>query len=137
MAKFWLENNEVCSDEDLSAFDEYQIEEIRYGLERGYDVSFYARPEFNLQQMKQICLGLETGVDVSVYAKPEFTPEQMDQIWQGLLLKLDVSIYAKPEFRVDQMQRIRMYLESGKSPEEAIKEEKEISDGFALLMSLF
>ena len=28
MAKFWLENDEVCSDEDLSVFDDHQFGEI-------------------------------------------------------------------------------------------------------------
>lgn len=32
MTKFWLENNEVCSDEDLSAFDECQTKVIRLGM---------------------------------------------------------------------------------------------------------
>ena len=39
MAKFWLENNEVKSDMDLSVFDHDQMREIYLGLERNLDVS--------------------------------------------------------------------------------------------------
>lgn len=53
MAKFWLENNEVKSDMDLSVFDHDQMREIYLGLERNLDVSAYARPEYNIYQMKK------------------------------------------------------------------------------------
>ncbi len=35
-------------------------------------MSWYARFEFNVEQMEEIRKGLEKGLDVSVYAKPEF-----------------------------------------------------------------
>ena len=47
MAKFWLENNEVKSDMDLSVFDHDQMREIYLGLERNLDVSAYAKSEYD------------------------------------------------------------------------------------------
>ena len=38
MIKFWLENNEVKSDMDLSIFDYGKMREIRLGLEHNLDV---------------------------------------------------------------------------------------------------
>ena len=40
-------------------FDDYQIYEIRLGLEDNLDVSFYSKPEFNWEQMEQIILALK------------------------------------------------------------------------------
>lgn len=51
-------------------FSEDQLDCIRWGLENNFDVSIYARPEYNLWQMHQICDGLEHGRDVSLYADP-------------------------------------------------------------------
>ena len=39
MAKFWLENNEVKSNMDLSIFNDAQMREIRLGLEENFDVT--------------------------------------------------------------------------------------------------
>ena len=48
-------------------FNEKQLKEIRLGLEKGLDVSIYAKPEFNNLQMKEIRLCLEKGLDISLY----------------------------------------------------------------------
>lgn len=53
MTKFWLENNEVKSDIDLSIFDYGQMREIRLGLEENFDVTLYAKPEYTHCQMKK------------------------------------------------------------------------------------
>ena len=53
-------------------FNEAQKMEILYGLTKGLDVTWYAKPEFDYLQMKQILSGLKTKIEVSVYAKPEF-----------------------------------------------------------------
>ena len=74
MAKFWLENDILKSDESLDKFDEDKKREIRLGLENGLtseQVSIYAKPEFDSWQMKQIRFGLEN---------PEFNWEKMDDI---------------------------------------------------------
>ena len=65
---------------DEVSFDEEQLESIIMGLEKGLDVTIYAKPEFDCCQMDEIRKGLESGVDVSVYAKPEFDRLQMHQI---------------------------------------------------------
>ena len=94
-------------------FNERQMQQIRFGLEKGLDVSSYAKLEFNEYQMQEIMLGLEGGLNVSIYAKSEFDSYQMNQIMLGLLDDLDISIYAKPEFDDAQMRQIRFGLKKG------------------------
>lgn len=99
--------------EKSGKFNYSQKEQISFGLQKGLDISIYAKPEFNKWQMEQIRFGLEKGLDVSVYAKKEFNSEQMRQIRYGLEKDIDVSIYAKPEFKAIQMYEIRLGLEKG------------------------
>lgn len=47
-------------------FDEYQLKEIRLGLESNVDTSIYANSEFDDIQMGLIRIGLEKGLDVSI-----------------------------------------------------------------------
>ncbi len=98
---------------DFKKFNQDQKEIIFSGIEKGLDVSIYAKPEFNAKQMYEIRLGLEEGLDVSIYAKPEFHYRQMWQIRLGLEKGLNVGIYAKPEFNWKQMEEIRFGLMSG------------------------
>ena len=44
------------------------MQEIRLGLEKKLNVSFYANMLYSCQQMKEIRLGLEAGLDVSSYS---------------------------------------------------------------------
>ena len=120
MAKFWLENGKVCSDEDLSVFDEYQMEEIRLGLEHGVDVSIYAKSEFNYEQMEQIRLGLEHGVDASIYAKSKINDCQMSQVRAGLEEGIDISAYVDPQF-VDSFE-VRNWLMSFSNEESLLEQ---------------
>lgn len=113
MAKFWLEDGEVKSDEPLNKFIQYQMEEIRLGLETGLDVSVYADPKYNTLQMAQIRLGRGQGMDVSVYANPKFDGWQMAQIRWGLEEGLDASVYADPRLDQYQMEQIRLGLGQG------------------------
>ena len=59
--------------------------QIRIGLQKGLDISFYADSKFAWEQMDEIRLGLEDKLDVSVYAKSEYSWEQMRQIREELL----------------------------------------------------
>ena len=61
-------------------FDEQQRNEIKFGIEKGLDVSWYARPEFNCSQMYVIFEGLNEGLDVSSYANPEYSLGKMQRI---------------------------------------------------------
>ena len=97
--------------EESGKFNYSQKEQISFGLQKGLDISIYAKPEFNNWQMEQIRFGLEKGLNVHIYAKPEFDYEQMRQIRIGLEQGLDVSVYAKAEFNNIQMQEIRLNLE--------------------------
>ena len=54
------------------------MKEIREGLEKNLDISFYANSKYNWEQMFHIKDGLEENLDVSIYAKPEFDYEQME-----------------------------------------------------------
>ena len=40
--------------QNYNYFNNYQMEQIRLGLEQGLDASNYAKPEFNFEQMRQI-----------------------------------------------------------------------------------
>ena len=52
---------------EYTKFNEKQMMEIRLGLEKGLDVSLYAKPEFDQYQMEEIRLCLEKGLDISPY----------------------------------------------------------------------
>ena len=61
-------------------FNVAQKNQIKEGIEKNLDISWYANPEFNKDQMVQIRLGLEEKLDVSIYAKTEFNAWQ---IWKN------------------------------------------------------
>ena len=109
--------------EESGKFNYSQKEQIRFGLEKGLDISIYAKPEFKGSQMEQIRFGLEKGLNAHIYAKPEFNYEQMRQIRLGLERGLDVSIYAKTEFDWSQMQEIRLRLEKSSDVNTYVKPE--------------
>lgn len=75
-------------------FNKQQLEQIKYGLKDGLtdeQISIYANPEFDDGQMNEIRYGLSLGLDVSRYAKPEFKSDVMISIRIGLQKGLDVS----------------------------------------------
>ena len=76
---------------------ENEIKYIRLGLEKGFDVSIYNKPEYDYAQMEAIYEGMEMGLDISWYAKPEFDAFTMRIIKLGLEKDVDVSSVAKPE----------------------------------------
>ena len=114
MAKFWLEDDKVKSDESLDEFDEYQMEQIRWGLEAGMNVSVYADPAFDSNQMVQIFVGLNEGLNVSIYADPLYNSLQMKQLRECLEEGLDVSVYNDPYLEWNKMYDIRCAMESSK-----------------------
>lgn len=74
-----------------------EIKYIRLGLEKGFDVSIYNKPEYDYAQMEAIYEGMEMGLDISWYAKPEFDAFTMRIIKLELEKGVDVSFVAKPE----------------------------------------
>lgn len=74
-----------------------EIRYIRLGLEKGFDVSIYNKPEYDYSQMEAIYEGMEKGLDISWYAKPEFDSFTMSIIKFGLEKGVDVSSVAKAE----------------------------------------
>ena len=109
--------------EESGKFNYSQKKQINFGLQKGLDISIYAKPEFKGSQMEQIRFGLEKGLNAHIYAKPEFDYEQMRQIRLGLERGLDVSIYAKTEFDWSQMQEIRLSLEKSSDVNTYVKPE--------------
>ena len=111
--------------EESGKFNYSQKEQISFGLQKGLDISIYAKPEFNGSQMEQIRFGLEKGLNAHIYAKPEFDYEQMRQIRIGLEQGLDVNVYAKAEFNNIQMQEIRLSLEKSSDVNTYVKSESD------------
>ena len=54
-------------------FDEYQLREIRLGIEHCVDITKYLLHEYTGDQMKQLRLGLQAGLDVSWYSTVSYT----------------------------------------------------------------
>ena len=90
---------------------ENEIKYIRLGLEKGFDVSIYNKPEYDYAQMEAIYEGMEQGLDVSWYAKPEFDNKQMHEIYMGLLNDVNVLLYATSKLDWNEMRTIRWELE--------------------------
>lgn len=119
-----MKNDEVMKKIEKSGkFNYSQKKQISFGLQKGLDISIYAKPEFDEDQMCEIRFGLEKGLNAHIYAKPEFNYEQMRQIRLGLERGLDVSIYAKTEFDWSQMQEIRLKLEKSSDVNTYVKPE--------------
>ena len=74
-----------------------EIKYIRLGLEKGFDVSIYNKPEYDYAQMETIYEGMEQGLDISWYANPKFDSFKMRILKLGLEKGVDVSSVAKPE----------------------------------------
>jgi len=68
---------EICKGKE---FNDQQIRKIRYGLEKGLDVSQYADPKYNEYQMGEIKYGLENNIDVSSYLDPSISTIDMLRI---------------------------------------------------------
>lgn len=62
-------------------------------------------------EIKYIRLGLEKGFDVSIYNKPEFDNKQMHEIYMGLLNDVNVLLYATSKLDWNEMRKIRWELE--------------------------
>ena len=90
-----------------------QIDEIEIGIQKGLNVTYYAKKEFLAIQMRQMRLGLEENLAVAKYAKPEYDWFQMEEIREGLKAGLDVSKYANPQMSYEVMREIRQGLTQG------------------------
>jgi hypothetical protein len=65
-------------------FDDFQLNEIRVGLDRGVNVSLYADRVYHWGQMQMIRNGLERNLDVSKYADPRVSLNDMILMYQKL-----------------------------------------------------
>lgn len=108
-----IENGVDISVYDDARYDDYQMCEIRLGLENGVDVTKYNNREYKYDLMRQIRFGLESGLKVDCYCNPFLNSEQMEQIRLGLISNVDVSIYADERYSSSKMQLLREGLEKG------------------------
>ncbi len=98
-------NNQVMKKYEAMGFDKGQMEEIRQGLEKGLDVSWYTSVDYDWFQMEEIKKGLERGLAVSVYARPEISYDRMRQIRKGLQEGVDLAEYQ--EYAAGYLRQIR------------------------------
>ena len=61
-----------------------QLDVIRQGLERGFDVSIYDDKRFDHLQMYEIFTGLKRNLDVSLFANVKYSFTLMGYISQAL-----------------------------------------------------
>ena len=94
-------------------FTKDQVEEIRLGLEEGFDIEPYEDKDFYAWQMRQIRYGIIAGLPVEVYARKDFDWFQMEEIRLGLEDKLNVRLYAYPKVPFDTMRQLRLALKDG------------------------
>lgn len=114
-------------------FDDWQLYEIRKGLEEGVDVSKYTDPKFNDEEMAEIRKGLtnenpkknqaleikEEHINKNVNINfNSFNIGQQKQIEWGLESGIDVSKYADPKLNSWEMQEKRWKLEKQKEQKE-------------------
>lgn len=119
-------NSQLIRKYESMGFDKGQMEEIRQGLEKGLDVSWYTSVNYDWFQMEEIKKGLERGLDVSSYAKSEISYDRMRQIRKGLKEGLDLSRYQ--ELEAGYLRQIRKaklghvdiftYIEQGYEPDQ-------------------
>lgn len=98
-------------------FHYYKQEEISSGIDKGVDISIYAKDEYNWKQMAEIREGLERNLNVSVYKNSNYHWAQMQEIRLGLLDNLDTSVYANPKIDYEEMKKIRLELLKEKTNE--------------------
>ncbi len=119
-------NSQLIRKYESMGFDKGHMEEIRQGLEKGLDVSWYTSVNYDWFQMEEIKKGLERGLDVSSYAKPEISYDRMRQIRKGLKEGLDLSRHQ--ELEAGYLRQIRKaklghvdifsYIEQGYEPDQ-------------------
>ena len=102
----------------INQFDEDQKTEIIKGLEKNWDVSIYANPEYSWRQMEEIRKGLKENLDISWYANPSISARAMELIRWGLEDNLDVSLYANKGYSFKHMREIREKLHRLKEDED-------------------
>ena len=89
----------------------YDRNEIYYFVRDKFDPNEINKRKLLGTEIKYIRLGLEKGFDVSIYAKPEFDNKQMHEIYMGLLNDVNVLLYATSKLDWNEMRTIRWELE--------------------------
>lgn len=147
MNKLKLSNNlsvdNVINSYKRCGYYSQQLDVIRKGLEKGFDVSIYDDIRFDYRQMNEIFIGLTRNLDVSVYANAKYSSvvmkyasqalshgvqgdklvkylenkhydsSQLNQIFMGLCDNLDVSKFDSVMYHSNKMNEIRTGLVNG------------------------
>lgn len=92
-------------------FDDWQLEEIRLGLEDGVDISIYAKPELGFETMRQLRKGLKAGINLSSYTKLD--TGVLRQLRKAMLAKVFIVEFIRLGYDAEQLEEIRLALESG------------------------
>lgn len=126
---------------EKQGFDDWQLYEIRKGLENGVDVTKYTDLELSDEEMAKIRKELfqdnleknqvleveekensiDKNIDINNINIDSFNIGQQQQIEWGLESNVDVTKYADPKFNSYQMQEIRWKLEKEKQKEPEIE----------------
>ena len=90
------------------------MREIRYGLERGLDVSHYINVLFRERQMKEIRIGLQDGLDVTSYARLLYSATDMKEKRKALYMQEKYEKISEMSYDYDDLETgIHIYVEKG------------------------
>ena len=112
---------------NTEVFDEKQLEELRFGLIDGVDVTLYADEFISWDTMVIIRLALKAGIDLAGHISSEYDSMQMEQIVLGIKAGIDTSSYENPLLRSDIMREIRLALEE---KEEGVDITRDVSSSY-------
>lgn len=65
-------------------FTDFQKEELKKISEFDFDLEIFTKLDLNYMQLREIRFGLEKGLDVTSYLNPVFNSDQMVQIREEL-----------------------------------------------------
>ena len=131
---------------EKQGFNDWQLYEIRKGLENGVDVTKYTDLELSDEEMAKIRKELfqdnlkknqvlevkekensiDKNIDINNINIDSFNIGQQQQIEWGLESNVDISKYANPEFDSYQMEQIRWKLEKELEKKKQKESEMEI-----------
>lgn len=82
-------------------YSDYQLEEIRLGLENRVDVSVYAKVLYSWEQMREIRIGMQNKIDISKYKSMVHSATDMRKIRKSMEQE---QIDAEAEYELERKQ---------------------------------
>lgn len=101
---------------DESEFDERQLEVLYDAINKGIDMSKYAKPIYDEYQLKRILVGLENNLNVTYYHKPIFSDDQMRVIlailqeFNNTEYEESITLLAQPQYTEKEMRELVQYI---------------------------